>query len=358
MQKVPAMPLFALIAREKDFPIPLVLIAATMLVGLSFPVQNRPPCIGIDLMGGDTPPQELYQAALQLREESPDATFVLFASDEVAGSLEGSFPVVKGCQVIHMADDPLQAVRSKKKASICQGVNFLQEKKIDAFVTVGNTGALLLSAKTTLTTLPGMERPALLTLLPTKKKEVAVLDIGANITLQPHHFLQFAKMGVAYQKSRGIAHPVVGLLNIGSEAQKGTPQLREAYTHLETLNHDKTVFTGNVEGKAVFQGDIDVLVTDGFTGNIFLKTAEGIAAFILEYLELTSQAISSHLKHELSTLQSRLYQAASHGAILCGVDGIIVKCHGDASPATFLQGIKGAIRLCHHNFLENLKSQF
>jgi phosphate acyltransferase len=351
-QNAPAMQLIVPTAKGKDFLTPLAPTVATTLADHSLPVKNSPPCIGIDLMGGDTSPQDLYSAVLQLQEE---ATFVVFASDEVA--TDNAIPAVKGCQVIHMSDDPLHAVRSKKKASLCQGINFLQENKIDAFVTVGNTGALLLAAKTTLNALPGIERPALLTLLPTRQKEVAVLDVGANVSLQPAHFLQFAKMGIAYQKCRGISNPVVGLLNIGSEAQKGTPQLREAYVQLESLNHDRMVFAGNIEGKDVFHGDINVLVTDGFTGNIFLKTAEGIAAFILDYLEETSKAVSSHLKHELSTLQSRLYQAASHGALLCGVDGIIVKCHGDATPAAFLQGIKGTIRLCRHDFLESLKSQ-
>jgi glycerol-3-phosphate acyltransferase PlsX len=326
-----------------------------MLEELWLPVQNKTPCIGVDLMGGDTSPEEFYSAVLQLKTEIPDASFVVFASDAV--SLDGSIPAVKGCQVIQMTDDPLQAVRSKKNASLCQGIAYLQEKKIDALVTAGNTGALLFSAKTTLNPLSNIERPALLTLLPTKQKEVAVLDVGANVSLQPPHFLQFAKMGLAFQKCRGIKTPVVGLLNIGSEEQKGTPQLRLAYTELEKLNHDRAVFVGNIEGKDVFQGNIDVLVTDGFTGNIFLKTVEGIAAFILDYLEASSEALYSHLKHELNSLQSRLYQAASHGALLCGVDGIIIKCHGDATPSAFLAGIKGAMRLCQHDFLESLKEQ-
>ncbi len=306
-------------------------------------------------MGGDTPPQDLYSAVLQLIEEGVTASFVIFASDEVAGALDSSLQFIKGCEVIHMDDDPALAIRRKKNASLCKGIALLHSKQIDAFVTAGNTGALLLSATTTLSALPGIDRPALLTLLPTKKKEVAVLDVGANLTLQPQQLLQFAAMGIAYQKSRGIAHPTVGLLNIGTEATKGTPQLREAYTHLETLGLE--TFLGNVEGKAVFNGDIDVLVTDGFTGNVFLKTSESVAAFILDYLELTSRETASHFKHEISTLNSRLYQAASHGAILCGVEGIIIKCHGDASAAVFRQGIKGAIRLCEHNFLENIKSQ-
>ncbi len=322
------------------------------------PVQSNPVRIGVDLMGSDTPPEDLYRATLQLMEEGFPAEIVLFASKEVCGEIPPSLEIVPSSETIEMDDDPIQAVRRKKDASLCQGIRFLQEKKIDAYVSAGNTGALLLAAKTTLKTLPGIERPALLTLLPTSKREIAVLDIGANLTLKSKHILQFAAMGMAYQKSRGIAAPTVGLLNVGTEARKGTPQVREAYAKLETLNRDQQIFVGNVEGKDVFQGDIDVLVTDGFTGNIFLKTAEGIATFILEQLELSSRETTfSHLKHELTNLKSRLLITEHPGAILCGVDGIVIKCHGDCTPLMFTSGIKGALRLVHHNFLENIRSQ-
>ncbi len=194
-----------------------------------------------------------------------------------------------------MDDDPLIAVRRKKDSSLCQGLQYLKEKKIDAFVSAGNTGALLFAAKTTLKTLKGIDRPALLALLPTKKKEVAVLDVGANLSLKPDHIVQFAQMGIAYQKSRGIENPIVGLLNIGIEAKKGTPQLQEAYLKLDAMNRDQPFFAGNIEGKDVFHGNIDVLVTDGFTGNVFLKTAEGIAAFILEQLEQAPEKALFHI---------------------------------------------------------------
>ena len=293
--------------------------------------ENRLIRIGVDLMGSDTAPQDLYRAALQLHKEGFDADLLLFASEEMSGLLA----IVPCSDVITMNDDPLQAIRRKKQSSLCQGIDYLHEKKIDAFISAGNTGALLLAAKTTLDPLPGIDRPALLALLPTKKQPVAVLDIGANVSLKTEHILQFAMMGIAYQKSRGIESPSVGLLNIGTEAQKGTTQLREAYTQLAATN--QITFVGNVEGKAVFQGNVDVVVTDGFTGNIFLKTAEGVAAFILDELR------STHLN-----------PATYPGAILCGVDGIVVKCHGDASPLSFINSIKAALHLVQHRFLEKI----
>jgi len=314
--------------------------------------------IGIDLMGSDTAPEAIYQAVLQLLQDGFPAEIVFFVSQDVSGELDASLEIVPCSQVIQMEDDPLVAVRRKKESSLCQGLKYLKEARIDAFVSAGNTGALLHAAKTTLKTLPGIARPAMLALLPTKKKEVAVLDVGANLTIKPHHIVQFAAMGIAYQKSRGIAKPTVGLLNIGAEAKKGTPQLQEAYLKLDAMNREEKIFAGNIEGKDVFNGTIDVLVTDGFTGNVFLKTAEGLAAFILEQLEQHFiEGSFSHLTHELATLRSRMHYAEYPGAILCGVNGIVVKCHGDSSPQTFLHGIKGALRLVEHGFLEKIKSQ-
>jgi phosphate acyltransferase len=318
--------------------------------------KNRHPRIGVDLMGCDTVPEDLYHAVVQLISEEFPAEIVLFASKEVSRELDLSLPIVESGAVIRMDDDPILAVRRKKDSSLCQGLRYLKEKKIDAFVSAGNTGALLLAAKTTLKTLPGIDRPALMALLPTEKKEVAVLDVGANLSLKSEHFFQFAAMGIAYQKSRGIENPTVGLLNIGAEATKGHSQLREAYKQLETLNREGPVFLGNIEGKDVFRGGIDVLVTDGFTGNVFLKTAEGIAAFILEQLEASSREFS-HLKTALAALRSRFHYTEYPGAILCGVNGIVIKCHGDSTPDTFIKGITGALRLIQHNFLEKIQSQ-
>lgn len=325
--------------------------------------SNDLPRIGIDLMGSDTPPEELFKAVLQLSEQDTPAEFILFATKEVFGEISCPMEMIVVKEVISMEDD-IQAMRRKKESSTSIGMRLLKEKRIDAFVSAGNTGSLLLAAKISLDMLPGIDRPALLTLLPTKGKDIAVLDVGANLTLKTKHILQFAAMGIAYQKSRGIAHPTVGLLNIGTEAKKGTPQLREAYQKLEALNRDGLTFIGNVEGRNAFQGDFDVLVTDGFSGNVFLKTAEGIAAFIFE--ELVQGSLdslngatnsSSNLQNVLKKLRHRLHYAEYPGAILCGIDGIVVKCHGDSSPVALMNGIKGAIRLVQHNFLEKIKKE-
>jgi phosphate acyltransferase len=305
-------------------------------------------------MGSDTPPEQLAAALIQLSEENFPAEFLVFASPPVVGELPASFQSIPCSETIEMVDDPIPSVRRKKDSSLCIGLRYLNDRAIDAFISAGNTGALLLASKTILKTLPGINRPALLTLLPTHKNELAVLDVGANLSLKSHHILQFAAMGIAYQKSRGIENPTVGLLNVGTEAIKGTPQIREAYAKLETLNRTRPVFLGNIEGRDAFRGDIDVLVTDGFTGNVFLKTAEGLASFILHQLEMRALGGPPSLKHEISSLRERLYIAEHPGAILCGIDGVVVKCHGNITPATFLSSIKGAARLVNHQFLEKI----
>ncbi|MCB1080764.1 MAG: phosphate acyltransferase, partial [Chlamydiia bacterium] len=232
------------------------------------------------------------------------------------------------------------------------GMRLLKEKKIDALVSTGNTGALIASAKMHLPMLKGISRAALITLLPTKKRPIAVIDVGANIHCTPEHLVQFAQMGVAYQKSRGIQNPTVGLLNIGTEEKKGRAELRETYQLLQKTPS----FVGNVEGKEVFSGAINVLVTDGFTGNVFLKTAEGISSFILDTMH-QNQSILPFSKPLLKRLEKELYSAEYPGAILCGMDGIIMKCHGDASPEALKQGVIGALSLIQGSFLDKIKLQ-
>jgi glycerol-3-phosphate acyltransferase PlsX len=162
-------------------------------------------------------------------------------------------------------------------------------------------------------------------------------------------------MGVAFQKSRGIPTPKVGLLNIGSEAKKGTPELRAAYEAIREKSRSSTfTFVGNIEAREVFHGGIDVLVTDGFTGNIFLKTAEGIGMVILEELEASAHGKDLSLKPVLAELRQHLHYAEYPGALLCGVKGIVIKCHGNATTQSILSSIHSATRLVEHKFLESV----
>jgi glycerol-3-phosphate acyltransferase PlsX len=256
-----------------------------------------------------------------------------------------------------MEDNPLYAVRRKKDSSLYLGVQMLKEGYLDAFISSGNTGALMAASKLLLSTLPGVDRPALLSLLPTRKTEIAVLDVGANTSYKAKHLLQFALLGAAFQKSRGIAHPKVGLLNVGAEAKKGTPELRTVYESLKKMPSPPFLFIGNIEAREVFQGGIDVLVTDGFTGNVFLKTAEGIAVVILDELEESMREQEfSPLNPTLTKLRHHLHFAKYPGALLAGVDGIVIKCHSNASFDSVLSSITSAVRLTQHHFLDSIKN--
>ena len=319
--------------------------------------------IGIDLLGCDIPGEKLLEGIVRLfHQQKKLPQFTVFATKEIFNKVE--VPSGINCRVVSeeiLADeDPLVAVRKKKDSSISVGISLLKNQNIDAFISAGNTGALLAIAKMSLLMLPGIERPALLTLIPTKLEPVAVLDVGANVHVSAENLFQFAQMGIAYQKTRGVNHPNVGLLNIGEEKQKGTPELRKAYEILQNLNKnspkDQSTFIGNIEGRDVFRGNIDVLITDGFVGNIFLKTAEGIAGFVLDQMQDLGPIESlPWLKSIISTLRARLHYAEHPGAILCGIDGIVMKCHGASTQEAFVSSIRGCTHLIKNCFLEKLK---
>lgn len=311
--------------------------------------------VGIDLMGSDSSPRELLEAVLSYSSNHhlpSGCHLVFFGTEEIftASSLPPrieSYPVT---EVIGMEEAPLTAVRTKKNSSLCTGIRLLKEGKLDAFISAGNTGALLASATLALPLIPGIVRPALLTLLPTKNKELAVLDVGANTICRADLLIQHACLGIAYQHSRGILLPKVGLLNIGSEACKGTPELKEVYSTLEKMSQApsaKFAFIGNIEGRDAFHGEIDVLVTDGFTGNVFLKTAEGIAAVILEQLQQDKTLM-------LTEVCKRLNYAEYPGALLCGVEGIVIKCHGNISSQSLTRSISTACQLLENSFLKRV----
>lgn len=323
------------------------------------------PRIGVDLLGCDTPGEKILHALLEHKFKGahpPKLTLFGTPAHFSSQSIPEDITCVEVTEEITANDDPLSAVRLKKDSSLIQGIQQVQSYDLDAFISAGNTGALLAGAKLKLKMLPGIDRPALLTLIPTKLQPVAVVDVGANVSVKAENLFQFAKMGIAYQKNRGIAHPTVGLLNIGEEEKKGTPELRRAYELLQILNEadpiDTPTFLGNIEGRDVFRGNIDVLVTDGFTGNVFLKTSEGIASFVLDEMQNLSTFESiPGLKNIFTALRNRLSYAEYPGALFCGVEGVIMKCHGSSPPSTFITTISSASHLVQHFFLNKIKNE-
>ncbi len=297
--------------------------------------------IGVDLMGNDNAPPSILSALRGIKLPSDVTVFAIGLAEFAHEARPFEYVAVK--EVIEMDEHPLVSLRRKKGASIPVGMRLLKEGKIDAFVSAGNTGALVSSAKMILGSLPGILRPCLITLMPTKKNPVAVLDVGAGVEARARQLVQFASIGAAFQKTRGVASPKVGLLNIGSEPLKGTSELRLAYHELQ--NKQNLRFAGNIEGKTVFDGDVDVLVTDGFTGNVFLKTAEGIASLILDKIHVDPS--------EVKNFQS-LHYAEYPGAILAGIRGIVIKCHGYSTPKGFANAVLGAIELAKEGFVQKL----
>ncbi len=329
------------------------------------------PSIGLDLMGGEHKPEVFFDTISHLETEldSPIRLFV-FCNHAMVQKIEAyktehssfggliELMSVKISEVIHMEDDPLVAIRQKRESSIGVGMRMLQRKELDAFLSTGNTGALLASAKLYLPSLPNITRPALLALFPTRKGPVAILDVGANVTCKTEHLIQFAMMGIAYQKIRGIKNPTVGILNIGSEEKKGRIELQETYQFLQKYYKDASppIFKGNLEGHDVFSGKIDVLITDGFTGNIFLKTSEGMARFVLDKLQ-KQQITPPYPKDKFAKLESDLNYSEYLGALFCGVDGIAVKCHCYSDSAALLNGIRGILNMIQGNFISKMKEQ-
>jgi phosphate acyltransferase len=313
--------------------------------------------VAVDLMGGNSPPIEIFKAVLELSKEiHREDILIVLAQHAVLPALRSSFHNLPSSiefitteEAIEMEDAPLFAVRRKKDSSMAAGMRLLKEKKVDAFVSSGNTGALVASAKLYLPMLPSIERPALLVTMPTEKGKVAVLDVGANIAPKAHHLASYALLGTLFRHCMfGEQNPTVGLLNIGVEEQKGTEELKEAYRLLKQTFKDR--FLGNIEGREVFQGKIDVLVTDGFTGNVFLKTSEGISTFLAEYLQ-HHFTIPETIAH----LHQRFDYSEHPGALLCGVDGLIIKCHGFSDKRALMNGIRGAFTLANANLLSQLK---
>lgn len=328
--------------------------------------------IGIDLMGSDRSPHVLFDAVIQAAKQfDASHAFVVFADEETIYALSdlkrqvSSSPFIATIEfypvkdVITMQDEPVEAVRKKKHSSLVQGIRLLkkksQEKKthetLDAFVTAGNTGALVAAATLNLPLLHGVRRPAILASLPTETGHVSIIDVGGNVSCKASHMVSFAKLGACFESiCHGILNPKVGLLNVGAEVKKGTHEHRLAHQLLST-HENLFLFAGNVEGREIFQGKVNVLVTDGFTGNILLKTTEGVASFILDFLK--KSVCPTHLFQQM---QSHFSYNESSGAILLGIEGIVVKCHGDSSSKALFNGIKSSISYVEMDLISKLKS--
>ncbi|MEH2135257.1 phosphate acyltransferase PlsX [Nostoc sp.] len=326
--------------------------------------------IAIDAMGGDHAPGEIVAGALRAKEEL--GVDILLVGDPQ--KIEAAFPpktnlgqmeIVTAEEAIAMDEEPLNAVRRKRKASINVAMDLVKQQKADAVFSAGHSGAAMASALLRLGRLPGIDRPAIGTVFPTivAGKPVLVLDVGANVDCRPKFLEQFAVMGSAYsQYVLGTTEPKVGLLNIGEEDSKGNDAAVRAHQLLR--ENSQINFIGNAEGRDVLSGHFDVIVCDGFVGNVLLKFAEAVGEVILQILReelpqgLHGQIGSAILKPNLKRVKQRMDHAEHGGALLLGVAGVCFIGHGSSQAPSIFNAIRMAKEAVDNQVLQRIQSQY
>ncbi len=320
--------------------------------------------IALDAMGGDRAPREAVAGAVQAARQL-DVDIALVGprgalESELArhGPLPAGLQLAEASENVAMDESPAQTVRKKRDASINVAMDLLKDGTAAAVVSAGNTGAVVASALLNLGRLPGIARPAIGALFPSSEHGVLMLDAGANAECKPSYLVQFAYMGSAYMRSMfGIARPRVGLLNIGEEENKGDDLAREVH---QKLKRTQLNFIGNVEGRDIAQGMVDIVVTDGFTGNVAMKISEASVDFVLSRLR---QLLTSKLQYRLATLALRqaFYDMRRHfdyseygGVPLLGVKGVVIVAHGRSDANAFKNALRTAQEALAAGVLEAL----
>jgi phosphate acyltransferase len=325
--------------------------------------------IAVDAMGGDHAPAAEIEGAVQAAAQFGIPVVLVGHKDRIHTVLENhdtsgiSIEVVHASEVITMEDSAATAARKKKDSSIRVAARLMRDGDVAGVVSAGNTGAVMATVKMVLGTLSVVDRPALSTVLPTQKGKPAILlDVGANVDCKPHHLEQFAVMGDIYSRTIfGIRRPRVGLLSIGEEDSKGNELTKEAF---KSLKHAPINFIGNVEGRDIFKGEIDVIVCDGFTGNVALKLSEGLietfATMLRQELEKTIAAKVGYILAERAfrAFRRRLDYSEYGGAPLLGMKGITIVCHGRSNANAIKNAIRVAHDCCKHNVNHVIETEF
>lgn len=316
------------------------------------PVNDGAVNVAVDVMGGDGAPEIVLEGARQLllstdaKDESIRLTLV--GAAEVLGSIRDEFPerveAVATTEVIEMDEHPAAAVKQKKDSSIVVCCNLVREGRADAFFSAGSTGGAMTAATLIIGRVRGVKRPAIATVIPAPKGSVVLLDAGANTDVKAEYIVQFAAMGEVFAREvMGVAHPRIGLLNVGEEETKGSAMAQEIYG---LMGESIVGFAGNAEGSEIFRGTFDVIVTDGFTGNIVLKTMEGLVAGLfgelknIFYSSLKNKLAAAAIKGDLAVLKSQLDIEIIGGAPLLGLAAPVVIGHGSSSALAIENGIR------------------
>jgi glycerol-3-phosphate acyltransferase PlsX len=313
--------------------------------------------IALDAMGGDHGPSVIVPAAIDSLEKNPRLSLILVGDEKVLATFISAgvqqkygarLSIHHASEKVEMHELPSKALRNKKDSSMRVAINLVKEKRADACVSAGNTGALMAIARFVLKTIPGIDRPAIIGVVPSSRGYTHVLDLGANVDSSAEHLLQFAVMGSELVRAiHDIEHPTVGLLNIGEEEIKGNEQVKQAS---KLLHESPLNFVGYVEGNDMFLGTVDLVVTDGFVGNVALKAIEGLAKLFFETMRKEfrrnwmTRLAALVAKPVLMAFRDGLDPRHFNGATLIGLRGIVIKSHGNADRLAFAVAIEQAVK--------------
>lgn len=326
--------------------------------------------IAVDAMGGDYAPGEIVAGALRAREELGVEVLLVGEPEQIQPFLAKhasgiQLEVVPATGLIEMHEEPLSGLRRKPKASINVAMSLVREQRAEAVVSAGHSGAAMAAALLRLGRLPGIERPAIAAVFPTliAGKPVMVLDVGANVDCRPRFLEQFATMGSIYsQDVLGVEQPQVGLLNIGEESSKGNEQTLRTHELLQA--NAQLNFVGNAEGRDVLSGQFDVIVCDGFVGNVLLKFAEAVGEVALQILReelprgLQGKMGTALLKPNLKRIKQRMDHAEHGGGLLLGVAGVCIISHGSSQAPSIFNAIRLAKEAIDHRVLDRIQAQY
>ncbi|WP_193180536.1 phosphate acyltransferase PlsX [Nisaea sediminum] len=330
------------------------------------------PTLALDAMGGDHAPDIVIRGADIALARMPDLKLILVGDEAQLRPLiektkrlaTSNFTLIHTDKAVGAAEKPSVALRSGRNSSMRLAINQVAEGAADGVVSAGNTGALMAMSKFVLRMCPGIERPAIASFFPTRRGETCMLDLGANVDCDSQNLVQFALMGEIFSRLvLGLSRPTVGLLNVGSEEQKGSDAVRGAAAILREIKSESFEYIGFVEGDDITAGTVDVIVTDGFSGNIALKTAEGTSRMITQFLrDAFKSSWAARIGYllcrgALEQMRKRLDPRRYNGAVFLGLNGISVKSHGGTDALGFANAVCVAADMCRYGFLNKVKEE-
>ncbi|UUX50219.1 phosphate acyltransferase PlsX [Nisaea acidiphila] len=330
------------------------------------------PTLALDAMGGDHAPGIVVRGADIALARMPDLKLILVGDEAQLRPLientkrlaNSDFKLIHTDKAVGASEKPSVALRSGRNSSMRLAINQVADGEADGVVSAGNTGALMAMSKFVLRMCPGIERPAIASFFPTRRGETCMLDLGANVDCDSENLVQFALMGEIFSRMvLGLSRPKVGLLNVGSEEQKGSDAVRGAAAVLRETESENFEYVGFVEGDDITAGTVDVIVTDGFSGNIALKTAEGTSRMITQFLrDAFKSSWAARLGYllcrgALEQMRKRLDPRRYNGAVFLGLNGISVKSHGGTDALGFANAVCVAADMCRYGFLEKVKEE-